>query len=269
MSVFSYYDKKGHFLRADELLSCNDIDKAKYAALELRFLIEAIVYQKLVKCSADIPESIVNTWQPNKALRMLYELNSLSVSSFELQVNLTNCPQPPKDGWISLGEQKIPKVSRLNTLYNKLGSFLHLTEPKRYGKCIDKNVIDQIKEVRDELEEFVDGNIVVSFGKIKHALCPICQGDFFFNRSKIKSGDVVRCKESSCGSTFVCKIDSESGYVSFDYRTYDICCQKCNATIIVPEDTVMSLGKFLCSECGAEYIFAREYSYAVVNDNKN
>jgi hypothetical protein len=262
MSVFSFYDKKAHYNRAKELLASNDINKSKYACLELRYFIEAMVYQKLVKCGADIPEAILNTWQPNKAIKMLNELDSLTTGSFKIEVNLSNSSELPKEGWLSLGEQKIPDVKRINKLYNKLGGFLHLTEPRRYDEKIENNILKQSNDILDELSEYVDGNIVASFGKYKYSSCPVCKYDFFFSK-KMKHGDIINCKSQSCKASFIVNIKPETNEIKFQFRTYDVSCQSCDNEMVIPEKSIHSLEPAVCGECGAVHIVKCSYGYAL------
>ena len=41
------YATEGHVQRADEHIECGDVDRLRYACLELRLALERIAYQKL------------------------------------------------------------------------------------------------------------------------------------------------------------------------------------------------------------------------------
>ena len=73
MSVFHTYNKDKHLQRTLNLINHNSVEHV-YACLELRFCIEAIVYQKLLHGVECLPNTIVNKWQPTKALKMLVEI---------------------------------------------------------------------------------------------------------------------------------------------------------------------------------------------------
>ena len=45
--VTMVYATEGHVQRADEHIECGDVDRLRYACLELRLALERIAYQKL------------------------------------------------------------------------------------------------------------------------------------------------------------------------------------------------------------------------------
>lgn len=62
---------EGLLMRARQLLDCEDDEQLPLAALCLRLSIEAIVYRKVRDYSRFVPHSVLRTWQPPHALKML------------------------------------------------------------------------------------------------------------------------------------------------------------------------------------------------------
>jgi hypothetical protein len=266
MSVFSLYKKESHLQRAVLLLDSENTTDHIYACLELRFCIEAIVYQKLLHGIKKIPSSIVETWQPQKAIKMLSEIDELTSGDCKIEFNLTATDALPKDGWLLLGEQKIPSVKWLAKNYNKLGNFLHLVEPKKARNEEVREIKETISLIAEQLKEYVKGNLVLTVNNIEINECPVCHQDFAFATNKVRHGDIQKCSNFKCGALFTANIDASSGKITFTFKTYDVVCQKCDKTIVIPEEKIRNLDKFSCSNCHSQYIPKGEYGFALLQD---
>jgi len=264
MSVFSLYKKEEHLKRAMLLLKSDTVTDHVYACLELRFCIEAIVYQKLLHGIKSIPNSIVETWQPHKAMKMLADIDELAVSGCKIEFNLSKTDTPPKDGWLKLGEQKIPPVKWLSKNYNKLGNFLHLIEPQKASEGQSREIKDKIAPIAEKLEHYVAGNIVVTINDIEVNHCPVCNQDFAFSTKKVKHGDIRRCSNFKCGAVFVANQEQGAKRITFNYKTFDVLCQNCGELMVIPEQTVRNIEKFSCSSCNSEYVTKGNYEFALL-----
>lgn len=264
MSVFKIYDKQMYLNRAMVLLKSNNATDHIYACLELRFCIEAIVYQKLLHGIDGLPNSIIETWQPNKALRMLSEFDSLTGANCVVEINLSNAKEPPKDDWLFLGEQKLPPVRWLNKTYNKLGSFLHLVEPKKAAFVDSTDVRSAALTIAEQLKEYINTNFLISIKGVDIQKCPVCEQDIAFSLLKAKDGEVRKCSNNRCGALFSVKVDKTNNKVTFNCKTYDIKCQCCNEDIVIPELTIRNLDVFGCSSCGSKYIPRGNYEFALL-----
>lgn len=264
MSVFSIYKKESHLQRAVQLLDSENTSDHVYACLELRFCIEAIVYQKLLHDIENIPSSIVETWQPQKAIEMLSKIDQLTAGDCKIEFNLAKTDNPPKDGWLMLGEQKIPPAKWLAKNYNKLGSFLHLVEPKKAKNKEVREIKETISPVAEQLKEYVKGNLILTNNNIEINQCPVCHQDFAFAINNIKHSDTLKCSNFKCGALFLANIDAFSKKITFTFKTYDIACQKCEQKIVIPEEKIRNLDKFSCSNCHSQYIPRGEYSFALL-----
>lgn len=266
MSVFNVYKKESHLQRAMLLLDSENTTDHVYACLELRFCIEAIVYQKLLHGIKSIPNSIVETWQPNKAIKMLSEIEKLLVSDCKVEFNLANTDVPPKEGWLLLGEQKVPPVRWLAKNYNTLGSFLHLVQPTKAKKEKPKEIKKTVAPIATQLKQFVKGNLVLTNNNVKIDQCPVCKQDFAFLIHKVKPGLALKCSNFKCGILFTANINEISKRINFTYKTYDISCERCEQVIVIPEEKIRNLDIFSCINCNSQYIPRGEYEVALLPD---
>ena len=72
------YNKNFHFNNAKTLLKSDDLQSIRYACLELRYFIEAHVYERLYRETEILPKQVIDTWQPNKAIKFLSIFDELA-----------------------------------------------------------------------------------------------------------------------------------------------------------------------------------------------
>ncbi|WP_120512054.1 hypothetical protein [Photobacterium salinisoli] len=264
MSVFHIYNKDKHLQQALQLLESESSVEHVYACLELRFCIEAIVYQKLLHGIENLPKTIVNTWQPTKALKMLVEFDSFASSDCVVEVNFSSSTLPPKSGWLRLGEQRLPTVRWLNKTYNKLGSFLHLVEPQKASETTPKDIKNELLEIAEQLQKYVKSNFLISYNNIDIKQCPACQQDIAFSLRNVRDGETRKCSNFRCGALFTVKIDSSRNNIQLSCNTYDIKCQLCEKDIFIPEATIRNLDIFGCHNCSAKYMPRGEYEFVLL-----
>lgn len=256
-----YLAPKVHFENA-KALSVNIEDRyLRYCCLELRYCIEAIVYKKL-SAFDNIPKVIVDTWQPNKAVRMLTKIDEFADKNCSIELNLSNSDVPPKDGWIPLGEQKIPSVRWFAKNYNKLGNFLHLSRPKDSNSSSSDKIRRCVNEVLSEIRQYVTDGIWLRASGIELQTYLECSEDLIFNRSQVKDGDVVIC--DSCGFTYRVKSKGGSKYqLSYDIR--DVNCHKCGEGLEISDQKLMKDREFSCNFCGQMHVIVQTYQYCAKN----
>lgn len=265
MSAFKIYDKESHFKRAQELLKSDSEADHVYACLELRLCIEAIVYQALLHGMKSIPNNIIEKWQPIKALEMLTEIDQFAEGELTVSVNLSNNLTPPVNGWIHLGERKMPTVKWLKKNYHSLGNYLHSREPSK-ASTPRKIAKEKANSIAKDLEGLISGNLL-SFTKnsdirISSCLSPDCEGEFFFNAGTIKNGDEIICHK--CRSTFIAKREDK---ITFSNKVYDIECLSCKKMLEIEDDKIKSLKGFTCKYCQSKHLVRVDYSVALSKDS--
>lgn len=108
-----------HLRLALEHLSSGEDVRLRYAALELRMCIEAIVYNLLKLHRSEASLSLMGTWQPDKMLKELAETVRGITGRHDVEITI------PEVGSVSFSEYRLdgPWVRRR---YQKLGSLLHV-----------------------------------------------------------------------------------------------------------------------------------------------
>jgi DNA-directed RNA polymerase subunit RPC12/RpoP len=263
MSAFQIYDKESHLKRAQDFLKSDSEADHVYACLELRFCIEAIVYQTLLHGIKNIPKNIIEKWQPDKALKMLVEIDQFAEGKLTVSVSLSKGPTPPVNGWMHLGERKMPTVKWLSDNYHGLGNYLHSREPSKVSIPRKKTAKEKVNSIAKDLEGLISGNLLI-FTKnndIRISSClllPGCKGEFFFNAATIKSGDEIICQK--CRSTFIAKRENK---ITFSCKVYDIECHSCKKMQEIEDDKIKSLKGFTCKYCQSKHIVRVDYSLAL------
>src|SRR5215216_2578999 len=75
MALDYRYLAKERLAKATELLVAGDNDSLIYACLELRRCVEALAYNLLTAYLHEVPLSAFETWQPDKVIRELLQVD--------------------------------------------------------------------------------------------------------------------------------------------------------------------------------------------------
>ncbi|NWD84098.1 hypothetical protein HX891_27275, partial [Pseudomonas reactans] len=81
------YNKRKHLARAKLLLKNNELSSLRHASLEMRYFLEAHVYERLLKDADQLPKSIIQKWEPNKAMKILSMFDKLADMDLTLTIS--------------------------------------------------------------------------------------------------------------------------------------------------------------------------------------
>ena len=84
-------------VRAKAELASTDAHRIRYAALELRFAMEALTYDRALAYEEEIPPSEYNTWQPRKVMSLLLEINPTADKDSSVTIGLEETFGVPPD----------------------------------------------------------------------------------------------------------------------------------------------------------------------------
>src|ERR1035438_8417790 len=134
MKTNSYADpgteKRHAYEAAATLLAKEDDDSLRYAALELRRCIEAIVYEKLRVYGDLLPEGSVHQWQPPRACDALIAIEPDAEATFTFAVAPQAEPgKMPEVPFKAIGVDQRPKGRWIKKTWHKLGFYLHADWP--------------------------------------------------------------------------------------------------------------------------------------------
>ncbi|MGO8595595.1 hypothetical protein ACDA55_07705 [Rhizobium ruizarguesonis] len=120
--------------RARTELASGDDARLKYAALELRFAMEALTYERAATFVEDLPPSDYEVWEPRKLMKQVLEIDSTtdkdSVISFGIEENYGE----PARVMQTLGGEKVLSFAMIRKHYDALGNHLHVPTLKQQAK---------------------------------------------------------------------------------------------------------------------------------------
>lgn len=251
------YGIEDYIDRAKEFIAAGDENSLRHAALELRFCIERIVYQKLAQLGPSLPPAIVRTWQPPTAIKMLKAFEGKADIDKALFIKLNQKdPEATK-----VGEYKMFSMSWLRA-YHKLGSFLHaqsLSEPK---KTVD---LDKIQEIFREIERVASADMIVSITRINTFKCSACGGDMYASQEQIDASALIECPNSSCGNKHLVRSIGPEEYAVEPSNLFMFACTECQSRIAV--ESYEENDNKICWNCGKRYKFGWAV-WPVENDPK-
>ena len=138
-------DVRDSLRRARKELDSEVPERLRYAALELRFALEALTYERAQSYAAELPPQEYHTWQPRKLMAVLVEIDPSAFSSGTLFAGLEEeyGKPPPLEAMKLVGTEKTLSVADIKEFYDALGSFLHTSTlgQLKSGKVVDNSKI--------------------------------------------------------------------------------------------------------------------------------
>ncbi|HBC3607013.1 MULTISPECIES: hypothetical protein [Vibrio harveyi group] len=239
------YDKLVHFSKAKSLLENDDLQSIRYACLELRYFIEAHVYERLFQELDILPKTVIETWQPNKAIKFLAMFDDLADKDLVLKVFDEN-----EEKEIVKIEYNNITIKELNKLYNSLGSYLHLPMPKKVSTYkINKN---KVSSIVSKLERVTKGNLMIVKQNYEKFPCEACGSDIVFTRKYAEENESIKCQNDDCGIEYCIRTNESS--VEFGAK-YEFDCGICSKPIAIFYSYIEDLYSFSCGNCEAQYQF--------------
>jgi hypothetical protein len=150
-------DAKSALARAKAELATNDVQRLKYAALELRMVMENITYDRALAYKDEFPEAEYNTWQPRKVMAELLEIDPDADKESSLAIGIESVVGTPSQHMQNLGAEKTLSMKKIKTDYDAIGSYLHIQTigQLKSGQKIDftkfRNRCDDIKKYCEEI----------------------------------------------------------------------------------------------------------------------
>ncbi|MFC7695105.1 hypothetical protein ACFQY5_41570 [Paeniroseomonas aquatica] len=115
---------RGNLKRAKDELASGQDHRLRYAALEIRYAMEALTYERAMAYKADIPPSEYDTWQPREVLSLLTEIDPHAALTSTIAIGTEDACGIATDEMTVLGEDVVLTLDNLKQ-YGALGSYLH------------------------------------------------------------------------------------------------------------------------------------------------
>ncbi|WP_217543549.1 hypothetical protein [Vibrio metschnikovii] len=238
------YDKNFHFNNAKMLLEKDDLQSIRYACLELRYFIEAHVYERLYQETDILPQTVIATWQPNKAIKFLAMFDELADKDLVMSVYGEDGKEVAKIEYNNLS------IKELNKFYNSLGSYLHLPMPKKVGTYIIKKT--KVLDIVAKLERVTKGNLMIIKKDYDKFSCEACSSDIVFTRKYVEQNESIKCQNDRCGIEHGIRVNENS--VEFGAK-YVFDCGVCKEKVSIFHSNIEDLYSFQCDNCETQYQF--------------
>lgn len=237
------YNKLSHYEKAQKFLRKGNISSARHACLELRYMIEAHVYDRIEKEIDIIPRNITRTWQPQKAIKLLMQLDEHA--DMDIQIEISG------NGETKTLQYRNLSAKELNKYYNSLGSFLHLPTPGNRNTSF--KAIKKIKQIMLGLRKITTGgNLIVLKKDYDSIQCEYCEQPIIYTSHYAKNNDYIDCQNENCEATY--GIRKTDGGFEFG-STYTTECPRCTNEIRIPMHMIGPDKELRCEKCGTQYKF--------------
>lgn len=236
--------------RAKALLDSTEEQSLRYAALELRFCLEMVAYRHLEQYGDVFPSSITGVWKPDQILKLLASFDPIASMEGELSfAPLTNDGSIPTE-WMSLGKSKPFSWRRFRSLYNKLGSYLHVPAPKQAGtkqKLLNR---ESFSEIITALEDVIAATLIIAVKDVISAQCE-CGTVVYIGQHEFDDGEPVICTNTQCNALYAKAVNENDEKVLNRIRAMAFTCQDCQARVPFPPEQVWA--PIRCPGCSRTY----------------
>lgn len=254
--------------RAKKELSYNDDSRVKYAALELRMVLECLIYDISKSYREELSETDFNTWQPKKLLEILIEIDPAADQTSEWSIGKQDKKGELPTTMDRLGVDRRLTLKEIKKFYDRFGSYLHTPtikqledqKPPDYSK-LNKSCKEFIKILDDVLSSTIFNTRMKAISKTS---CVKCSAKIIRVIPKDRSEIAATCRE--CGACYTVKPQND-GTVYWEPQRHLLSCggTGCTQSIQLFEFEIKEGTNWSCSSCGGRNTLSLGVSYEKSN----
>ncbi|WAT84890.1 hypothetical protein [Delftia acidovorans] len=244
-------DARSALERAKIEMSCGDIHRLRYAALELRMALECVTYERAQLYASEISPDECSTWQPGKLLAVLVEIEPDVNRSVVLRVRREATETAPVGDVVELGDDTVIPMRVIKNLHHALGNLLHtatmaqLSEGKAFN---EKTAREKCEETVAALEKTLASKLRATFGEFRTFKCIDC--DSMIRRRVGLDGKTVVAKCYSCSATYDLVKTPDSDWQALPNKSSITCVQdECKHIFAVWTSELKVGGVWNCPAC--------------------
>ena len=207
-------------------------------------MIEAHVYERLLKDIDELPKTVIQTWQPYKAIKLLSEFDDLADKDLRIELSDNTNKEIVEIHYNNLSIKKISKI------YNSLGSYLHLPTPEKISNYSIKK--SKILKLLNSLERLTAGNLIIVKVPYDSFKCTSCGKHIVYTRKYVENNETIMCQNDACKIEYQVKVEKDK--VSFGSE-YVFECGICKNEASVQFSKIEDGYQFSCKSCGTLYTF--------------
>lgn len=224
-----------------------------YASLNLRMVLECLVYERAEMYEGEISSDQMRTWQPAALMKYILEIDpnadKSSTLSFKLDAESSDESEPYK----FLGTESVILVKDLQSYYNKLGSYLHTPTAERLekkGPVKLERKIERCNEVVALIEKVLASTITnMNLRQLVDIDCDRCSSKIVRRIPPGKELIQVTCTTNNCIATYTMKVEEQS--VAWRRRGVDVGCpnENCDEKYFMWEGELKVATEWVCEGC--------------------
>ncbi len=258
-------DARTALARAKTELESASQERLRYAALELRLSIEALTYDRAQAFATEIPPDEYDTWQPQKLLQVLLEIEPTADKCSTIRFGEEPSPGQTPSVMHTLGSETVFDLRTSKKHYSALGSFLHaptLKQVEERGGADFVRLHDRCGEIVASLEAALASPVYnVTIGSFAQLACMECGKPV---RKRFPVGrEVVDVECFECHAGYRLSL-AAPGKVNWEPMQQSITCptKSCHHTFAIWNHEVKPGAHWKCLKCEHRY----RISYAILPD---
>jgi transcription elongation factor Elf1 len=137
--------------RAKSELAADDPLRYRYAALEIREAIEALVYERATVFRNDVLPEQLKVWQPRKLMQLLISVDPAANMGCSIRIGEHGPNNELPAEMKPLGTETVLRLQDFKDYYDALGSFLHVLTIAQ----IDEGRTHDLKKLKAKCDELI------------------------------------------------------------------------------------------------------------------
>ena len=189
-----------------------------------------------------------SNWQPNKALKILTQLDPLSDKSYTLKIGEEDASGNVSGNMNLVGKHEALSAKWVTKNYNKLGSFVHWQ-----GKELDISKLKAgIKGIISEVERAESSTLITNLGETVSFNCSVCEEKVVTCSEALPKISEIHCLNVKCNATFEASKGSEGDW-QFQAKLAEFKCPACKDITSVLDNELKIGVRIQCDGCGERY----------------
>ena len=241
--------------RARHLLNDGGQQSLIYAALELRFALEYLTYDRAFAYLSELPEAVHNVWQPKNLMKVLLEIDPFAGAEMSLSIGIAPSPSQESKDLELLGTERPLTLAVIKHHYDALGSFLHAPDLRRGRRDISdfEKLRSRCSKLIDEIGRVLSAdlwNLRLTAGY--EFECPRCDTRRWVRLRPNEESQDFRCL--SCNSEFHAQ-RSDINSLQYQPKGKRFRCtnQECGTLVFVWSDELRPDAMVDCRSCGTTH----------------
>jgi len=259
-------EKRDAYDNAVSLLEREDDSLLRYAALEARRCLEAVVYEKLWAYRDRFGPKLGRRWQPVQAFKVLLALEPEAADTKRIFIGSHKEVDVPGDGPAHYAGEDVRPPLDLLEKNHKLGGLLHARFP--FGKTSPfedpaalRGFLDQVLA---ELQPCVESNITMTSPFTTSLDCVKCEFNIVVSHLAVQMTGLVDCFNPECALRYRVG-QREDGSFWWEVAEHShVVCGDCGEKVLIPSYKLSEGFRFACLKCSVEHEVSIEWNAKVV-----